>query len=103
MDRYSFDEIKNFKNEDVFWAHDGKYTVISENTRYSTTNFNGETSEKIEWDAVSEKTGRPATFQVSNTKGVGNSTNQAIYKTPAKQSKIEGFEHEIVYSNRDNE
>ena len=90
MERYTFDEVRNFKPGDVFWAKNDKFVVNSETTYRSTSDFYGDHSEKLEWTAVSETTHGEVRFQVSHTKDPNTPTNPIIFKTSNIQSIVAG-------------
>lgn len=87
MERYSFDEIKNFKHGDIFWARNDKYMVNDETKHTNVSDFYGDHSETVEWKGVSLTTHAQATFQVSRTKGV-DSPDPIIFKTPTSEPTI---------------
>lgn len=88
MERYTFDEIKNFKHGDIFWARNDKYMVNEESAHYSISDFYGDHSEKVEWTAVSLNTNAQAKFQVTNTKDAVHLSDPIIFKTPTSEPAI---------------
>jgi|SaaInlStandDraft_4_1057021.scaffolds.fasta_scaffold20813_2 hypothetical protein len=84
-ERFTFEEIKEFKRGDLFWTKDSVFEVNSEPTYITESNFYGDFSEKIEWTAISHNTRRQSNFQVSNVRGKGNASNPIIYKVDNTQ------------------
>lgn len=81
MSRYTFDEIREFKVGDVFWANNDKFTVC-EVPKYNHSDFYGDCAEMLEWGAMAESSQHYTTFQISNVRGQGNAADPVIYKNP---------------------
>ena len=90
MERYTFDEIKNFKPGDIFWARNDKFVVSSDSVYISASDFYGDNSEKLEWTAISETTQAQSSFQVTNTRVPGSPHNPIIFKTNTDEPMIAG-------------
>ena len=86
MERYSFDEIKNFKHGDIFWARNDKYMVNYDAKHTNVSDYYGDHSETVEWKGVSLTTHAQATFQVSRTKD--KTSDPIIFKTPTSEPTI---------------
>jgi len=87
MERYTFDEIKNFQLGDIFWARNAQYEVSCQPTYISESNFYGDYSEKIEWTAIDIESKRESIFQVTNVRDHENASNPIIFKTPTSEPK----------------
>jgi len=80
MERFSFNEIKNFKTGDKFSVASKEYTVSWQPLYRSESNFYFEFSESLEWFAVSTENNHEIKFHVSNTREKNNATNPIIFK-----------------------
>ena len=78
--RFTFNEIKQLKHEDVFWSGNDEYVVTNSPAYINTSNFYGDYSQIIEWTAQSKTTLRESTFQVSNTKIENEPQDPMIFK-----------------------
>ncbi len=90
MERYTFDEIRNFKPGDIFWARNDKFVVSSETVYRSTSDFYGDHSEKLEWNAISETTHAQSSFQVTHTKDPSNPSDPIIFKVATDEPIVAG-------------
>lgn len=90
MERYTFDEIRNFKPGDVFWAKNDKFVVDSEIVYRSVSDFYGDHSEKLEWTAISETSHAESKFQVTHTKDPLNPSNPIIFKIATDETMVAG-------------
>ncbi len=85
MERYSFEEIKNFAVGDIFYSKHKKFCVDSDPTYYNTSEFYGDFSEKVEWTGICETEGgeyrRQHKFIVQNVQSEGEPKEYLIFKT----------------------
>lgn len=87
MERYTFDEIKEFKMDDIFWAKNDKWKVSDTPSYYNQSRFYGDFSEKVEWKAISETTLQQHTFTVHNVRE-GAAEDPLIFKTATSEPMI---------------
>jgi hypothetical protein len=98
MERYSFEEIKNFKIGDVFWANSTKFSVDSEPIYKNQSNFYGDYSESVEWTGITDAPHKQTKFQVSNlVKGEESESQPLIFKTPTSENAEAIIDYEKVY------
>lgn len=55
--RYTFEELKVLQVGDIFYSRNKKFRVDSDPTYYSTSEFYGDFSEKVEWTGICETEG----------------------------------------------
>lgn len=85
MERFTFDEIKNFKVNDIFWAKNGKWKVMDDPIYYNKSMFYGDFSEKVEWVAYNDELMQSHTFIVHNIHE-GNPSETLIFKTSVSEN-----------------
>ena len=85
IERFTFDEIKNFQVGDTFYFNSMQFSVDSDPTYYNNSNFYGDYSEKVEWTGICETDGdehqRQHKFFVQNTDKPDNETAHLIFKS----------------------
>ncbi len=85
MERYTFDEIRNFSINDIFYSRNKRYHVDSVPTYYNTSEFYGDYSEKVEWTGYCETEGEDYqhqhTFVIQSNEPEGEATNPMIFKS----------------------
>lgn len=57
MERYTFEEIRLFNVGDIFYTRQRRYRIDTVPIYYSTSDFYGDNSEKLEWTAICETEG----------------------------------------------
>jgi len=57
MERFTFDEIRAFDIDDIFYSRQRRYRVDTVPIYFSTSDFYDDHSEKLEWTAICETPG----------------------------------------------
>jgi len=84
MERCTFDELKSFVIGDLFYTKQKKFIVDSDPVYYSTSDFYGDSSEKVEWTGICETQGedyrRQHRFVVQNVHQSEDEREYLIFK-----------------------
>jgi len=86
MERFTFEEIKNFTVGTIFYSQNKRYHVDSDPTYYNSSVFYGDFSEKVEWTGLCETVGddfnQQHKFVIQNSNKEGELADETlIFKT----------------------